>query len=258
MRLLLLVTFLITNSIYLRSQSYVTGGEPADPVVYQQIPQVSFYTGSKTDELPYQVDLLKNLSLPIQHQGEYSVCTSMAVANAYAITYARQRNNLRLTSNELPSAWYLHRQTNRQRERDCKKGLSIPSVLEQFKSRGTIAAANDLQKVDCRATVKYPAHYRIKDYSTLFGQEAHNAYKASQIKSSLAAGKPVIFNIPVDESFTQLSKTNATYSPQPETARSLGTHTMTIVGYIAGRKKAYKVLNSWGEEWGMNRSEDVV
>lgn len=72
------------------------------------------------------------------------------------------------------------------------------------------------------------------------------------IKAELAKGNPVVFGMKLHEGFSRL-KTEVYDSIS---GSSLGGHAMTLVGYddnkvsARGYKGAFKLINSWGENWG--------
>lgn len=74
------------------------------------------------------------------------------------------------------------------------------------------------------------------------------------IKSELAEGRPVIFGIAIDDKFYNLKK--EVYDQTG--GQTYGGHAMTLVGYDdskrspRGDKGAFKIINSWGKEWGDN------
>lgn len=246
--LLSIVFIIISTSIF--SQNYVTGGIEEDEKVYHQIPPADFYENTKSDVFDSRTDLLWGLKLPVQQQGDTRTCTSMAVTNALAINYGQQTDKKQFTIAELPSAWYLHRTTSQQRKRSCKDGLPISAVLQQLTERGTMTNSDSPVIGDCNIEIKNPTtFYRIQQFKRLFAANATAEVKRYQIKKSLSKKYPVIFNIGVDDNFTQLTADNCLYLPTSYKTSSLGTHTMVIVGYSEA-KKAFKVLNSWGKNWG--------
>jgi C1A family cysteine protease/fibronectin type 3 domain-containing protein len=110
--------------------------------------------------------------------------------------------------------------------------------------------------------------YNAQDYRTQPSEAAKTSalqYKAASyrripfdniqaVKAELAAGRPVIFGIVVDDAFYNLG--TKVYD-QPK-GRSYGGHAMTLVGYDdsktspKGDRGAFKLINSWGREWGEN------
>jgi hypothetical protein len=68
-----------------------------------------------------------------------------------------------------------------------------------------------------------------------------------QIKPQLVAGFPVLVGMDVDEAFQALSPRDAVYRREGKDSPS--GHALVVVGYDDGRQ-SYKVMNSWGNDWG--------
>lgn len=72
----------------------------------------------------------------------------------------------------------------------------------------------------------------------------------ASVKQSLADGFPVVFGIPVYESFEsdKVARTGTVPTPK-KTEQMLGGHAMLVVGYD-DKTKRVRVRNSWGSSWG--------
>lgn len=73
-----------------------------------------------------------------------------------------------------------------------------------------------------------------------------NVRDVKEVKAQLAAGFPVAFGADVDESF---ARADADFVWRKRSGKSLGGHAMLLVGYD-DREGAFKLVNSWGAEWG--------
>lgn len=70
------------------------------------------------------------------------------------------------------------------------------------------------------------------------------------IKWCIVNGFPIVFGIPVYESFESLQVASSGIVPLPgPEEKPIGGHCMVIVGYD-NERQAYQVDNSWGTEWG--------
>ena len=90
------------------------------------------------------------------------------------------------------------------------------------------------------------ANYRIADWGTV--QRTTHAVFVQEIKRHLAAADPVLIGVPVYPDFVTLSESNPVYDDADGAAR--GYHAIVIVGYDDARS-AFKVINSWGTDWGI-------
>ena len=75
------------------------------------------------------------------------------------------------------------------------------------------------------------------------------AYNPDAIKVELASGSPVVIAILVYPDFDNLSPSNPIYDDYTGLWR--GQHAVCLVGYDDA-KQAFKLINSWGAEWGIN------
>jgi hypothetical protein len=73
-----------------------------------------------------------------------------------------------------------------------------------------------------------------------------NVQDEMEIKTQIASGFPVLIGMVVDNAFSQLGP-GQIYSGPP--GQSRGGHAMVVVGYSDARS-AFKVINSWGTNWG--------
>jgi hypothetical protein len=108
--------------------------------------------------------------------------------------------------------------------------------------------------------------YTDKDYTTqptAAQRSAASKYKLASyrrippgdietIKAELAAGRPVVFGMGIDDNFYQLK--NSVYDQKG--GKTYGGHAMALVGYDDGKSSprghrgAFKIINSWGTGWG--------
>jgi len=85
--------------------------------------------------------------------------------------------------------------------------------------------------------------YKISSFRTV------NLGDEIEIKTFLAAKRPIVIGIEVYSCFDALNDTNSIYSSKEGDFR--GHHAVVIVGYD-DTKRMYRLINSWGSEWGKN------
>ena len=83
------------------------------------------------------------------------------------------------------------------------------------------------------------SQFKAESYVRLDGKNL------TAIKAVLADGNPVVIGMKTYENF--MNYKSGVY--QATSGQYLGGHAMVIVGYDDG-KKAFKILNSWSEQWG--------
>ena len=122
----------------------------------------------------------------------------------------------------------------------------IEFELQEFNDAFNVKAkdrkfANDLidQRM-MRFLLTTDAAFRISGWNALDNKRLDDA------KGQLAHGHPVVFGMEVSEQFENLQ--GSTIYDDVSSPRT-GGHAMVLVGY-SERRQAFKVMNSWGTEWG--------
>lgn len=186
-----------------------------------------------------------NLDVPaIRNQGGEGSCV------AWGTTYAARSINWKKTH---PASWstsvnifspeYVYNQIKI--SSSCSSGSYVTSGLNLLKSQGVCTWSsmpytdgtcstmpNSTQKAQA-------ANYKISSYSRI-------SITTSNIKSFLAAGKPVIVAGRVNSAYMYLGNGTVLKS---FTGSSYGGHCYCVVGYD-DNKGAFKFMNSWGTSWG--------
>ncbi len=80
----------------------------------------------------------------------------------------------------------------------------------------------------------------------IFRLENHQYSSVENLKSWLYSGFPVWFCVPINEKWTMAGKYYIWSNSEGE---NVGGHAMTVVGWD-DTKQAFKIANSWGEQWG--------
>ena len=197
------------------------------------------------DYLPEEVDLSSRFPTP-GDQGQQSSCTAWATAYAARSYYEAQRSKWTYTSaGQLISPAYVYNRVNNFSGR-CDVGSAISEALQVLKNEGapTLSAYPYIE--DNCARPPTPDLLRIGSQFRISGFTGVDNKRLDDIKGQLAQGNPVIFGMEVSDAFDNWSG-NTVYDDvsSPRT----GGHAMVIVGY-SERKQAFRVINSWGTEWG--------
>lgn len=188
-------------------------------------------------ELPISIDLSDKLP-PVGNQGMQQSCV------AWAVAYALKSYQEKLESGQMftfsPS--FIYNQIN--------NGQNAPTYVTD--------ALNVLSQQGVCSYDEMP--YNVNDWVTKPSEQSKtNAKKfridywrkinhtdIKEVKAHLAAGYPVIIGAYVSSEFIQNGK-----DTWKDPGTKEGGHCMLLVGYD-DNKNAFKVMNSWGAEWGNN------
>jgi hypothetical protein len=151
----------------------------------------------------------------------------------FAYTYYKKINN-----DDCKSGSYMFNQTN------------VVGMAEILETVGT-TSWNQLPFVNsnvCTITnatqITQATVNKIGGYARLDEDQFTNT---DELKRWIYGGYPLWFGVDIDDTFSDLGSKIWTSSP----GKSEGGHAMTLVGWDDS-KKAFKIANSWGKEWGEN------
>jgi hypothetical protein len=195
--------------------------------------------------LPEEVDLSAKFPTP-GDQGQQSSCTAWATAYAMRSYYEGKRRNWNFSSpGQIISPAYIYNKLHDFRG-NCDTGTAISEALGVLKTDGapTLSAypyaENDCSRPPNPELVRIGSEFRISGWSAVDNKKLDDA------KGQLYRGNPVVFGMDVSDQFENLTGREIyddTSSPRT------GGHAMVLVGY-SERRQAFKVMNSWGTEWG--------
>lgn len=224
-----------------RTPDIPTGLLFVDAATYQSIPLAS---SPLMGDLPTAVDLSPHFPTP-GNQGRQSSCVGWAVA--YALKSAQETQERRWRPDDpsrVFSPSFIYNQINL--TRDCRAGTMFVDALNLLRRDG-VATMGDFPYAEgaCAAAPDAAVKQRAKEFRIAEWRRV-NVQDETEIKSQLAAGFPVLFGMVVDEAFHALRGS----TPYRQfSGVNLGGHAMVVVGYDDS-KSAFKVINSWGTEWG--------
>lgn len=197
------------------------------------------------DYLPEEVDLSAKFPTP-GNQGQQSSCTAWATGYAMRSYYEGRRRNWNFsTPGQIISPSYIYNRLHEFRGA-CDTGTAISDALELLKTSGAPPLSvypyeeNDCTRPANAEQERSGSQFRIRGWSAVDSKRLDDA------KGQLARGNPVVFGMDVADSFENFTG-GQTYD-DVSSARS-GGHAMVLVGY-SERRQAFKVMNSWGTEWG--------
>jgi hypothetical protein len=181
-------------------------------------------------------------------QGNMGSCVGWSTGYAFASFYFAAKNQWGkpVTHSKVMSPAYVY---NGIRECECGPdcGSYIPDALELLKTKGIVPwetmpySDNDCSKPR-ESIFSVAGNYKIKGYNRLANKMNFNEYK-----QYLSNDVPVIIGVPLGKGFDEIGTNSAgTFKC---TQLEDGGHAMLMVGYDDD-KKAFKIMNSWGNDWG--------
>ncbi|MEI6556793.1 MAG: C1 family peptidase [Rhodospirillaceae bacterium] len=203
-------------------------------------------SGTRGLMLPPAADL-SALFPPPKDQGDQSSCVAWSVSYAMRGYYANRA--LGRSGDHDPvllSPSFVYNQIADPAE-GCDGGSDIADALKLLRDLGTVPMTRfPYRETDCSrrppADLKREAGaWRIQSWKTV------DLANPAAIKEQIAKGDPVVIGMYVNDAFSELTGA-AVFR---DTGRDGGGHAMVVVGYD-DRKRAFRLINSWGREWGEN------
>jgi hypothetical protein len=235
-----------------QTQPFRLGLKPATAAQVAQSDKAVFLSGR--GDIPSSVLLTRYLP-PVSSQGGQGSCVGWAIgyyAYSYALNEGRDLPSDRLGEPQfITSPAFIYNQINKGKD----EGSFIFEAAALLKAKGAASLAempyNDrdyTSKPDDEAFKKGELDRATEVY--LIGNT--KSVVAAELRAFLAEMKlPVVFGMPVRNSFMEMPKTPGyVYNgPKPVADPLAGYHALCVVGYDDERK-AFRVVNSWGEDWG--------
>jgi len=207
---------------------------------------------------------LENKFPPVGDQGQYGTCV------AWAVGY-----NLKTTLNGIEKGWSasdLAKNANQTSPKDlwftisssdrgssCG-GTSFEAALDALVSKGATSLSSVPYKDmgNCSGTSNGYADNKLANYrkiaynNALMDSRGSDGMTADNFKGYLSQGRPIVFGAKLGDRFMRWNSSavisSDTYNnPGMQHAH----HAMVLVGYDDS-KRAFKVRNSWGTNWGDN------
>jgi hypothetical protein len=191
--------------------------------------------------------LFEEPDFPVAMQGKLGSCAAFANMATAAILNSRFHP---APSNDLPSAAFLYARQLQAGRGTCSEGSMIEAGLDTLVREGA-PTETDLPYDDSTCAVNPPnpdgAEFRIGSWAYL------QPFDRARVKKALAADLVLPFGTTLPSNFGTFKGPQALSpfrsAPTPDGGPHGSGHAMVIVGYD-DRRHAYRVLNSWGTDWG--------
>lgn len=217
-----------------------TGLRFTDEAEYARIEKLSIQLLKK---VPASYDLSKWFPRP-GDQGNQASCVGWALGYGLTSYYAAvdlQRHPTELSHTFSPS--FIYNQIN---EYGCYGGSNLREALNLMQRSGVAPMTSfPYDPNDCSKTPDMTVKADAKRY-TISSWKRVDFANEGLMKTLLVKGKPVVIGFTTDSWFRRLDEGDV-YRVASHV--NVGGHAVVVVGYD-DRRGAYKILNSWGENWG--------
>lgn len=204
----------------------------------ENIPTASVPFGG--DELPSSVDLSPDMP-EVGNQGDQQSCVAWALSYALKSYQEKKETGRQL----LFSPSFVYNQIN--------GGENVPTYVTDglaILSQQGACLMDEMpyESDEWTATPNKNARRSARRFRIDYWKQVE-VTDLRQVKAQLAAGYPIVIGAAVSEEFMHdgyAEKEDYVWSKKGTIA---GGHAMVVVGY-SDRRKAFKLMNSWGKEWG--------
>lgn len=248
-RFILIVAFLI--GIPLAGWAQPKTGLRFDAVSFDSIPVLPTYTGVKEMlNMPKTADLTRYCPVPID-QGNDQTCVAFATAYAaYAIQQAAA-SAMKGTSKEITNRFSLSPIFPLLKLKyPCWEGIHLQAI-GKFMVQHTSLRFRDYQVISCNSALLPKAQPvpPISDIVRIFSRDNASDEKITLTKRQLTHLNPIIVGLNVYKNFFNLN--SGFYVPATKGNEPSTPHAMVVVAYD-DRREAFKIMNSFGPNWGEN------
>jgi hypothetical protein len=248
---------LLLFTAFAQAQDFGTGLLPADPEKLARMPKAPMpFSGS---ELPRSVDLSDKMPPPGQ-QGKQNSCVAWSIA--YGVKSYQEKleegnsyfSGGYLNYDAVFSPAYIYNQANGERDGGLLFEVALNLLRDQGAPKMSVMGYNE-QDYLTRPTPfqkEQAKKYRIAEWDAVDLNNPNLKERIFNVKTMLNAGLPVIFGATVDEGFNADGMAGVRpFIWSVSKGNIAGRHAMVAVGYDDDLG-AFKVLNSYGAEWGNN------
>ena len=206
---------------------------------YAKIPTAQFTLNDLLKAVPASVALNTPV---VRNQGGEGSCVAWGTTYAArSITkFAAANTNLWTDNSNIMSPEFVYNQI---KVSTCASGAYVTSGLDLLKSKGACTwSSMPYTDVECSTQPNASQIAEATNYKITYAKVNINV---NDIKTHLAAGRPVVVGGPVSNDFMYLK--NGVVLTRFK-GKSLGGHCYCVVGYDDA-KNAFKFQNSWGPTW---------
>ena len=248
---LVFIFFAFSGGVFTQ-QKYYTGFEPAPKEKLEKVKP--FEEGKFRGEMKTALDMSADFP-PVGDQGEQSSCVAWTIA--YVLSYYKHGSygsyytgTHDIDCSTIFSPAFIYNSLN-----FCTNlGINYVDALDFVWLYGIVDMCEmpynslDYCTTPTREQYEKAISNRISDY-----YRANTIVTAKMLKEKINEGYPILIGVYVDNTFiTRFKGTESTdYVWGSYMDSYLHGHAMIIVGYD-DNKKAFKVMNSWGTQWGEN------
>lgn len=208
----------------------------------QEYSEIPLATTAMMGSLPLSKDLSNWFPVP-GNQGGQGSCVAWAVG--YALKFYQEAVERRQSVSQALtfSPAYIYNQI---KINGCENGSDIKVALNLLKSEGVCPMSqfpydsNNCHRIPSSMDKNSARPYTIAEWRKV------SLDNEAEIKSHIASGFPVVIGMYVDDGFKELYGDNIYRGPS---GAERGGHAMVVTGYDDS-KGAFKVINSWGTNWG--------
>lgn len=226
---------------------YCLTGVPGPPFDFTALP----------DNYPPAHDL-SDLMPQVESQGPIGSCTAWATTY-YLKSYQEkiQHNSSFYDTSNTMSPLYVYNHTKA--SNDCEAGACLVGSLEFLKTRGAVPSnyfhygLTNCSLIPPISESSLWPHYKIASYHRfLFSDAGDEDEIITKGKKLLYDGKPLVIAMSLDKKFANAiprNEQNLYIYKEHDPSLYWASHAMLVVGYNDALK-AFKVVNSWGKNWG--------
>jgi len=200
------------------------------------------------DGLPESADL-SNFLPPIGNQGQQGSCVSWAVSYYMKSLQEKIQNEATTSKSTILSPAYTYNQITKG---NCT-GTNIEQTLDILKEKGVASlstfpyTASDCSEQPSTSDDEEAALSKIEHYKSLSGENM-----VLEMKALIHDKKPIIIGAYLSTSFAIEDSFGITaYREHNVNYGTDSCHAMLVIGY-SDTYNAFKVVNSWGSDWGDN------
>jgi|GEM_PF-5738278 len=253
-RIINLKRFCLIGAIVLHTcvsgQEFTTGYTPMPEGQYEEL-KIAFCASFNDKALPSSYVIPESFFPTPGSQGNVGSCVAWTTGYAYASFYFSAINKWGkpVNSTQIMSPAFIY---NDIRSCNCgpQCGTYIADALNLLKNKGVVSWQNmPYSDKTCnrpgQELYSTASKNKIGGWNRLIDRLNFNEYK-----ENLSNDVPIIIGVPLGSQFSSYGF-KKTADPFKCTQLSSGSHAMLIVGYD-DNKRAFKIMNSWGKDWGVN------